>query len=196
MVTLGITGGLGSGKSSACQRLKEKGTVIFDADNIAKEILQTVPEVREKIAEIFGEAIIKNGVVDNRKLADIAFSNEKNQAALNNIIHPFVIQEFEKKRDSMQNRNGLLVIDAPLIFESGLDSHLDYTVLIYATYKLRIARAIRRGNLSREQILRRIDLQMPEEEKRELAAFVIENNGSIEHLYEEIDKLYNELVGG
>jgi dephospho-CoA kinase len=196
VVTLGVTGGLGSGKSSACQRLKEKGAVIFDADNIAKEILQTVPEVQEKISEVFGEAIIKNGVVDNQKLAVIAFSNEENQATLNNIIHPFVIKEFEKKHESMQNREGLLVIDAPLIFESGLDSHLDYTVLIYATYKLRITRAIRRGNLSREQILKRMDLQMPEEAKRELASFVIENNGSVEHLYEEIDKLYNELVGG
>jgi dephospho-CoA kinase len=195
VITLGITGGLGSGKSSACQRLKEKGAVIFDADNIAKEILLTVPEVQDKIAEVFGEAIIKNGVVDNQKLAAIAFSNEENQAALNNIIHPFVIEEFEKERESMQNREGLLVIDAPLIFESGLDSHLDYTVLIYATYKLRIARAIRRGNLSRDQILKRMDLQMPEEAKRELASFVIENNGPIEHLYEEIDKLYNELVG-
>jgi dephospho-CoA kinase len=196
VVTLGITGGLGSGKSYACQRLKEKGAVIFDADNIAKKILQTVPEVQEKIAEVFGEAIIKDGVVDNQKLANIAFSNEENQAALNNIIHPFVIEEFEKKRESLQNREGLLVIDAPLIFESGLDSHLDYTVLIYATYKLRISRAIRRGNLSREQILRRMDLQMPEEEKRELASFVIENNGSGDHLYEEIDKLYSKLVGG
>lgn len=195
MITLGITGGLGSGKSSACQRLKEKGAVIFDADNIAKEILLTVPEVQEKIAEVFGEAIIKNGVVDNQKLAAIAFGNEENQSALNNIIHPFVIEEFEKERESMQNREGLLVIDAPLIFESGLDSHLDYTVLIYTTYKLRIARAIRRGNLSRDQILKRMDLQMPEEAKRELASFVIENNGPIEHLYEEIDKLYNELVG-
>lgn len=195
MVTLGVTGGLGSGKSSACQRLKEKGAVIFDADNIAKEILLTVLEVQEKIAEVFGEAIKKNGVVDNQKLADIAFSNEENQAALNNIIHPFVIEEFEKERESMQNREGLLIIDAPLIFESGLDSHLDYTVLIYATYKLRISRAIRRGNLSRDQILRRMELQMPEEAKRELASFVIENNGSIEHLYEEIDKLYNGLVG-
>lgn len=196
MVTLGITGGLGSGKSSACQRLKEKGAVIFDADNIAKDILLTIPEVQEKIAEVFGEATIKNGVVDNQKLAEIAFSNEEKQATLNNIIHPFVIEEFEKKRESMQNREGLLIIDAPLIFESGLDSHLDYTVLIYTTYKLRIARAIRRGNLSRDQILKRMDLQMPEEAKRELASFVIENNGSIEHLYEEIDKLYNKLVGG
>jgi len=195
VVTLGITGGLGSGKSFACQRLKEKGAVIFDADNIAKDILQTVPEVQEKIAEVFGDAVIKNGVVDNQKLADIAFSNEENQAALNNIVHPFVIEEFEKKREAMQNREGLLVIDAPLIFESGLDNHLDYTVLIYTTYKLRIARAIRRGKLSRDQILRRMDLQMPEEEKREMASFVIENNGSVEHLYEEIDKLYNELVG-
>jgi len=195
VVTLGITGGLGAGKSTACQRLKERGAIIFDADSVAKEILLTVPEVQEQISDVFGINIKNNTNLDLGKLANIAFSNEENQTALNNIIHPRVIEAFEKKRAEIKDQDGLLVIDAPLIFESGLDSHLDHTVLIYSTYKIRIARAIRRGNLSREQILKRIELQMPEEEKRELASIVIENNGTVERLYEEIDKLYNELIG-
>ncbi|MGC9362969.1 MAG: dephospho-CoA kinase [Fidelibacterota bacterium] len=194
MVTLGITGGLGAGKSTACQRLKEKGAVIFDADKIAKEILKE-PSVQKAIQDEFGIDVLHNGVVDTGKLARIAFANEENQSALNNIVHPYVIERFETMRETLADRDGLLVIDAPLIFESGIDGHLDHTVLIYSTMKLRIARALRRGNLTREQILQRMALQMPEEEKRELADFVVENNSTVEHLYEEIDKLYTGIMG-
>jgi dephospho-CoA kinase len=194
VVTIGITGGLGSGKSTACQRLKEKGAIIFDADSIAKELLQD-SVVQEELIEEFGADIMREGTVNTGKLAKIAFSSEENQTALNNIIHPRVIEKFEEIREKVADKEGLLVMDAPLIFESGIDAHLDHTVLIYSTMKLRIGRALRRGNLTRDQILRRMELQMPEEEKRELASIVIENNGSIEHLYEEIDKLYTSLTG-
>lgn len=194
MVTLGITGGLGAGKSTACQRLKEKGAVIFDADTIAKEILQE-PQIQEQLIDEFGAEIVQNGSVITSRLARIAFINEENQSALNNIVHPRVIERFEKLREELGDRDGLLVMDAPLIFESGINGHLDHTVLIYSTMKLRIARALRRGNLTREQILQSMALQMPEEEKRELADFVVENNSTVEHLYEEIDKLYAGIMG-
>lgn len=194
MVTLGITGGLGAGKSTACQRLKEKGAVIFDADTIAKEILQE-PQIQEQLIDEFGAEIVQNGSVITSRLARIAFINEENQSALNNIVHPRVIERFEKLREELGDQDGLLVMDAPLIFESGINGHLDHTVLIYSTMKLRIARALRRGNLTREQILQRMALQMPEEEKRELADFVVENNSTVEHLYEEIDKLYAGIMG-
>lgn len=194
MVTIGITGGLGAGKSTACQRLKERGAIIFDADAVAKETLQE-PQIQEQLIDEFGAEIVRNGIVVASQLARIAFVNEENQSTLNNIVHPCVIERFEKLREDLGGRDGLLVMDAPLIFESGIDGHLDHTVLIYSTMKLRIARALRRGNLTREQILQRMALQMPEEEKRELADFVVENNGTIEHLYEEIDKLYTEIMG-
>jgi len=194
VVTIGITGGLGSGKSTACQRLKEKGAIIFDADSVAKQVLQN-SLVREQLVEEFGADIIQDNTVNTSKLAKLAFSSEDSQSALNNIVHPHVIEQFEKMRGELADKDGLLVMDAPLIFESGIDAHFDHTVLIYSTMKLRINRAMKRGNLSREQILRRMDFQMPEEEKRELASIVIENNSSIEHLYDEIDKLFARLMG-
>jgi len=194
VVTIGITGGLGSGKSTACQRLKEKGAIIFDADSIAKQILQ-YSLVQERLVDEFGADIIQNGAVNTGKLAKLAFSSEDHQATLNNIVHPYVIEQFEKLCDELADKDGLLVMDAPLIFESGIDAHFDHTVLIYSTMKLRINRAMKRGNLPREQILQRMELQMPEEEKRELASFVIENNGSVEYLFEEIDKLFADLIG-
>lgn len=195
MVTVGVTGGLGAGKSKACQFLKEKGAYIFDADKVAKNILHSNPDVQGKILEAFGPGIVEDGKVDSQKLAKAAFSSEENQTILNDIVHPVVIEEFEKKCDEVKDKKDLFVVDAPLIFESGFDSHLDHTVVIYTTYKHRLERSLRRGKISRDEILRRIELQMPEEEKRGLASYVIENNGSIEELKKLMYELYDELTG-
>jgi len=194
VVTVGVTGGLGAGKSTACQFLKEKGAYIFDADEIAKNILQNNTDVQGRISEAFGPGIVKDGKVDTQKLAKAAFSSEKNQNILNNIVHPVVIEEFENMCNEVKNKEELFVVDAPLIFESGFDSHLDHTVVIYTTFKHRMERSLRRGNISRDEILRRMELQIPEEEKRELASYVIENNGSIEELKKRIYELYDEFI--
>ena len=195
MVIIGVTGGLGSGKTTACGFLKEKGAHIFDADSVAKEILQTEQSLQEEVTEAFGKWIVKDGKVDFLRLAKEGFMNEESQTILNDIVHPYVIEAFERKVEEMKSKIDLFVFDAPLIFESGLDSRLDHTVLIYTKLKLRLERTIRKGKLTRDEILRRIDLQMPEEEKRELATHVIDNNGSVEQLKEEIDKFYDEIMG-
>lgn len=194
MVTVGVTGGLGAGKSTACQFLKEKGAYIFDADEVAKNILQNNIDVQDKISEAFGPGIVKGGKVDTQKLAKVAFSSEENQTILNDIVHPVVIEEFENKCSEVKNKEELFVVDAPLIFESGFDSHLDHTVVIYTTFKHRMERSLRRGNISRDELLRRMELQMPEEEKRELASYVIENNGSIEELKKHMYELYDKCI--
>lgn len=194
MITLGVTGGLGSGKTTACKFLKEKGAVVFDADAVAKEIILTNQHVQQRIEEIFNIKVIREGKLDTKKLASFAFASEENQSSLNNIVHPEVIKIMEEEIGKYRGKTGLFVVDAPLIFESGLDARLDYTVLIYAKFKIRLERALRRGNLSREEIMRRVKLQMPEEEKKELADFVIDNNGSLEQLRESMYRLYDKLV--
>lgn len=194
MVTVGITGGLGAGKSTASKFLEEKGAYVFNADVVAKELLKSDPDIKKQLIDAFGMEIIKDGEIDSERLAKISFASEENQNIINNIVHPCVIEEFSKKLEELNNRYDLVIVDAPLIFESGFDSHLDYTVLIYSTYKTRLERALRRENLSREDILRRMELQMPEEEKRELASFIIENNGTIEQLKAAIDEFYQNLM--
>lgn len=194
MVTVGITGGLGAGKSTASKFLEEKGAYVFNADVVAKELLKSDPDIKKQLIDAFGMEIIKDGEIDSERLAKISFASEENQNIINNIVHPCVIEEFSKKLEELKNRYDLVIVDAPLIFESGFDSHLDYTVLIYSTYKTRLERALRRENLSREDILRRMELQMPEEEKRELASFIIENNGTIEQLKAAIDEFYQNLM--
>ena len=195
MVIIGVTGGLGSGKSTACKFFAEKGAYIFDADVVAKEILLSNKELQNRISDEYGAGILQDGKIDFHKLAKVAFLSEDNQTILNDLVHPLVIEDFEKKTVEMDNKTELFVVDAPLIFESGLDSRLDHTVLIYTKLKHRLERAIRKGRLSRDDILRRIDLQMPEEEKRGLASYIVLNNGSEEDLRAEIYKLYDELMG-
>ena len=195
MVTLGVTGGLGSGKSTACRYLQEKGAYVFGADIIAKEILSNNEEIQFQILDAFGNTVAEEGKIDHQKLARIAFASEENQTILNDIVHPFVIAAFEQELLKIGNQEGLFVVDAPLLFESGFDSHLDHTLLVYTKYKIRLGRAMRRGNLDREDILRRMSLQMPEEEKRELASYVIENNGAEDQLRDAVFALYDKLLG-
>lgn len=193
-MTVGITGGLGAGKSAAASFLEEKGAYVFDADVVAKELLKSDPEIKKKLVDAFGTDILKNGEIDNERLAKVSFTGEENQNIINDIIHPRVITSFREKLEELDDKYELVVVDAPLIFESGFDNHLDHTVLIYTQYKIRLERAIRRGTLSREEILRRMELQMPEEEKRELASFIIDNSGTPEQLKSAMESLYQKLM--
>jgi len=194
VVTLGVTGGIGSGKTTACRFLAACGAYVFDADQTAKKLLDSNLEVQQQVADEFGQDIIKDGKVDTAKLAQRAFVSEISQRQLNDILHPRVIESFQETAARLSKKYELIAVDAPLIFESGFESRLDHTLLIYTKYKFRLERALRRGNLSREEILRRMDLQMPEEDKRELATFVIENNGTEEQLKIAIGDLYKKLT--
>lgn len=192
MIVLGITGGLGSGKSTACRFFQQLGARVFDADVEAKKILFTSNIVKDLLVKHFGDAILKNGKIHKESLADIVFNRKSNQQILNKIIHPLVRQKFRHQKSQM--KRGIFIMDAALIFESDLLEDFDKTILIYTNKEIRIARAIARGNLSREQILERMNLQMDEEEKRELADIIIENNGRKEDLRNKITELYKKLV--
>ena len=197
MFVVGVTGGIGSGKSTAARMLGEFGGFIFDADQVAKQLIDTNEALQQELIDEFMDDIIdSSGEIVKSKLARIGFSSQANQEMLNEIIHPFVIQANEEKIDEVRERGDteLYVVDAPLLFEAGMDQRCDYTVLVYARLRLRLERAMKRGNLSRDEILRRMDLQMPEEEKMEIADFVIDNNSDEAHLREEVLRIYNEIM--
>jgi dephospho-CoA kinase len=192
MLTLGLTGGLGSGKSTACKFFAQLGAEVFDADEEAKKILFSSQKVREKLLMQFGNSIITNNEIDKTSLARIVFQDRKNQLLLNDILHPLVTEEFLKKKPKITSP--LFIMDAALIFESELQYNFDKTVLIFTERELRIERALKRGNLTKEQILDRINLQMSEYRKKTLADFVITNNGTEEELKNKITDLYKKLV--
>lgn len=197
MLKVGLTGGIGSGKSTASSILAKLGSYIFDADAEAKKILNKNKEVQKNIIEEFGSDVLDhNGLIDKKKLAKVAFQDEDHQIILNSIIHPFVFKELDKQFEKISNQKkyASFIVDGALILESGLDQHLDSTVLIASLLKYRIERALKRGNLSREDILRRIDLQWTDEQKAEIADYTIYNNGTEKELEDRIKEFHEEHI--
>mgnify|MGYP001205607971 CR=1 FL=1 len=196
MLKIGLTGGIGSGKSSVGKLFENLGAYIFDADSIAKKILQTNEIAQNEIISEFGTDVIdKNGKIEKSKLARIAFQDEIHQLKLNTIIHPFVFKEIDKifNEVKIKNTNTIFVVDAALIYESGADTHMDYVIVVTSQLRLRIERILNKGGLTREEFLKRVDLQWPEEDKIRMADYVITNNGNEEELAKEANNIYRLL---
>ena len=197
MLRVALTGGIGTGKSTASKILNELGAFIFDADKEAKNILKNNETTQSELIAEFGTDIMSGDEkIDNNKLARIAFQDQDHQLKLNSIIHPYVFQQIDKNFDNALEKgtHDIFVVDAALIYESGADTHMDYVIVITALLKVRMERALQRERLTRDEILKRIDLQWPEDEKIALADFVIHNDGTEEELRGSITDIYNQLV--
>lgn len=197
MLRVALTGGIGTGKSTASKILNELGAFIFDADKEAKNILKNNETIQSELIAEFGTDIMSGDEkIDNNKLARIAFQDQDHQLRLNSIIHPYVFQEIDKNFDDVLEKctYDIFVVDAALIYESGADTHMDYVIVITALLKVRMERALQRETLTRDEILKRMDLQWPEEEKIALADFVIHNDSTEEEFRDSITDIYNQLV--
>lgn len=190
---IGITGGIGSGKSTVSRILSEKlNAPILDADKIAKEAINS-PEIISKIKKFFGESIFDNPQLINReKLSDIVFSNENKLLELNKIIHPYVIEEIEKKVNELKQDNEYIILDVPLPNESFINLS-DKIIVVVANEETRIKRVMTRSNLSEDSVKKRIEKQMPVENYIKLADFLIKNNGSMEELSEKIEEICKKI---
>ncbi|MDP7026102.1 MAG: dephospho-CoA kinase [Candidatus Marinimicrobia bacterium] len=197
MLKVGVTGGIGSGKSAASIRMEELGAYRFDADKEAKEILSRNEQVQKDLIEEFSTDILNpDGTVNSQKLARVAFANDENQAVLNAIIHPHVFESIDRQYGNVLEKGvaSLFVVDAALIYESGLDQHLDYVIVVTVQFGQRMQRALQRGKLTRDQIQKRVDLQLPEEAKSKMADFIIDNNGSEKDLIKQVDDIYSRIT--
>lgn len=197
MLKVGLTGGIGTGKSTASLMFKDLGAFIFDADKEAKRLLDTSESIQNELIKEFGTDILNGeNKIDRAKLARVSFQDEEHQFILNSIIHPHIFQIIDKSFDkvSAKNKYPVFIVDGALIFESGLNNHLDYTIVITAIMKHRMARVLENSNLSREDVLRRIELQWSDEEKVSLADFTLQNNGTEKELKAQIQKVYAKLV--
>ena len=197
MLKVGLTGGIGSGKSTVSAIFQRLGAHIFDADSVAKDILENNETAQNEIIAEFGTDVLgPNEKIEKHKLARIAFQDENHQLRLNTIIHPYIFNVIDKEFNqiSLKNKYDIFAIDAALIYESGLDTHLDYIVVITSHLKLRTERVMTRGQLTREEFLKRRELQWPDEDKVHMADFVIHNNGTANELEEETKKIYNLLL--
>ena len=194
MLKVGLTGGIGTGKSSVSSLFNDWGAYIFDADLVAKEILNHDNTAQGEIIAEFGTDILnKEGSIEKNKLARIAFQDENHQLRLNSIIHPYVFKKIDSNFDKILDKgtHDIFCVDAALIYESGADTHMDYVVVVTSHLRLRTERVMERGNLTRDEFLRRLELQWPDEDKVHMADYVIHNNGTKEDLIVESKKVYD-----
>ena len=194
MLKVGLTGGIGTGKSSVSSLFNDWGAYIFDADLVAKEILNHDNTAQGEIIAEFGTDILnKEGSIEKNKLARIAFQDENHQLRLNSIIHPYVFRKIDSSFDKILDKGAhdIFCVDAALIYESGTDTHMDYVVVVTSHLRLRTERVMKRGNLTRDEFLLRLELQWPDEDKVHMADYVIHNNGTKEDLIVESKKVYD-----
>ena len=196
MIKIGITGGIASGKSIAASHCESNGAYVFNADRESKKHLKKSLKLQKKIIQIFGKKIAPQNKINLNLLAQEAFKNKINIEILNGIMWPevFLLINEEYEKINKLNRYSAFIVDAALIFEANYKSFFDSTILITASKKIRIDRAIKRRNISLENIQNRISFQMTDKEKINLADYVVKNEYSIENLYKKIDEILKEII--
>ena len=198
---VGLTGGIACGKTTVARMLEEQGAYVIDVDNIGHEMLKRGSSAYDDLIETFGtEVLDENGDISREKLGRLVFQNPEMRERLNEIVHPRIIQiSLERaRRFARENPCGIVVLDAPLLFEVGMEREVDVTVVVTADERKQVERQLERWRrMGREpderEALARIRAQMPLERKIEMADFAIENDGSIEELREEVGRLWRKL---
>lgn len=183
---VGITGNSGSGKSEISKILAHKiDAKIIDADKIVKKISEPENEYYEKQVELFGKEILIKNKLNKKKIAEIIYSNSKMREALNKLTYKYVVEEIKKEINNIEGKN--IIIDAPLLFESGLDKICDFTIGIIAKNEVKKERICKRDNLSESTARARLKIQEKDEYYIKKSNYIVENNGNIEEInWEEI----------
>ncbi|MFA5089863.1 MAG: dephospho-CoA kinase [Candidatus Omnitrophota bacterium] len=177
-IILGITGTLGSGKSTVARFFLRRGVKVVDADKIAHALIRPGTPAYQRVIQKFGQGIIrKDKTIDRARLARIVFSDKKQLSRLNAIMHPAIIRIIKDELSSSPQR--LIVLDAPLLIEAGLRGIADKIVVVKASLEKRIARLRHKKHLNKTEVLKRMKYQMAQGKKARWADFIIDNNGSI-----------------
>uniref|UniRef100_A0A7V3ZUZ0 Dephospho-CoA kinase n=1 Tax=candidate division WOR-3 bacterium TaxID=2052148 RepID=A0A7V3ZUZ0_UNCW3 len=188
MIKIGIGGNLGSGKSTVAKILAAYGGKIIDADEITHQLL-TQRRIIKKIKKIFPQAIANNKVL-KKELAELVFKNKNNYQKYYNLIMPEILKTIDKKLK--EKNHNFLIVDAPLLFETGLYKKMDYNILVTSPKKLKIERMLKKG-FEKEDILARLKFQAKEKEAKKYADFVIVNNKDIKKLKKEVEKIFKKI---
>ncbi|MBI4707056.1 MAG: dephospho-CoA kinase [Candidatus Omnitrophica bacterium] len=191
-IILGLTGGLGSGKTTVARIFKSLGAQVIDADKLAHACLKKGSNVYQKIISVFGTRILlSNSNIDRKKLGSIVFNNCKMLRKLNSIIHPEVIRMMTD--DISSSRARVVVLDVPLLIEAGLEKIADKIVVVNASRANQVERVFRKSKIKREEILKRIRCQMPLSKKAKLADFVIDNNGGLKETRRQVKQIWRRM---
>ena len=192
---LGVTGGIGCGKSVVCAFLAQLGAEIFDADLTARNLMESDEKVRQEVTRAFGrESYREDGSLNRKWLASRVFADDARLEELNGIVHPKVAQAFGILRNRLQG--GLLVHEAALIYEAGVENRLDAVCVVTAPKELRIARVMARDRVSAEKVLARMSRQLSQEEKASRADVVLVNDSDMAAARRKSRRLYELAMNG
>ena len=191
MLVVGLTGGIGSGKSLAAQFFAELGALVIDADQLARDAIERGSEGFDQLIATFGDSILHNGLVDRRALGELVFRDAEAKKKLEAIIHPIVRKEFEEAVASLEN-DQILIYEIPLLYETKATERFDYIVTVEADMQLRKERLLKKG-LRNSEIESRIAAQASREERESIADQVFENNGSEDELLRSVENLWELL---
>jgi len=196
MLKIGITGGIGCGKSEVCRLLKKAGIPIIHADEVAKFIMNNNESIKKQIKQVFGEnSYLSDGRLNSKKIAEIIFNDETAKKRIEKIVHPLVIKYHRQvlQRWEKSGQHKIAGVEAALIYEAGSDVLYDCIIVVSSSRENMLARLMKRDRLSEEEVQKRMAAQMPIAEKIKRADYVINNDGTLEDLEIQVTKLMSWL---
>lgn len=189
---VGLTGGIGAGKSTVADLFAQRGAVVIRADELARQVIEKSTSGFNQVVSRFGENILDtNGEIDRAKLAAIVFNDQESLTVLENIIHPLV-REKSNQIMNEQTPETIIVNEIPLLLEKGMQPLFDFLVIVISSEKNRLARLINSG-FTQEQVLARMSKQVDDETRRASADFLIVNDGNLDQLEVDVDKIWQTL---
>lgn len=195
MLLVGLTGGIGSGKSTVARLLERRGAAVIDADQLAREAVARGTPGFERVVEVFGtDVVTPEGDLDRPALAARIFSDPLQKAALEAIVHPEVARRFGEQVDTFRGTERIVVYVTPLLVELGLAPAFDVVVVVTASPHLRVSRVASDRGLSPDEVRGRLAVQATDEQRAEVADVLIDNDGSLADLEPQVDRLWNDLL--
>lgn len=194
-MNIGLTGGIATGKSTVARLLTERGAILIDLDGIAREVVEPGQPSLFAVAERFGQAVLQaDGTLDRKKLGAVVFADPTERKALEAILHPAIRAVMKQRMDyhEAQSPKKLVVVDVPLLYESGLESYFEQIMVVYVPRQVQLQRLLERDKLSMDEAIKRLEAQMNIEEKKLRADILIDNSGSLERTEEQIDRCWRE----
>ena len=194
MLLVGLTGGIGSGKSTVARMLEERGAVVFDADLLAREAVEPGTPGHAAVIERFGaDVLAPGGELDREALASIVFADPAARRDLEQIVHPEVRRLFAEGSEAYHDTDRIVVFSAPLLVESGMHTAFEILVVVSATVATQVQRLMRQRGMSEPAIRARIDAQAPLEDKAAVADFLVDNEGTLAELQSQVERLWQDL---
>ncbi|MGC7873596.1 dephospho-CoA kinase [Desulfosporosinus sp. SYSU MS00001] len=195
MLTIGLTGGIGSGKSTVSQWFETQGVSIVDADKIVHRLLESDVNLISQLVETFGPGITGNqGEIERRKLGKLVFADQQARNTLEELVHPRVLATMKNERENLENSGAKVCVwDVPLLFETGFEQYVDQIWVVWIPRDIQLQRVLKRDNLSLGEAEARISAQGSLDEKRRRAHVVIDNSGTIQATVEQLREAWKEI---